>query len=484
MSMKNIPSFEEAYTVEEQIDYYIKNGDYPSLLKAASIKARAQGDDELSAMLSLLSAQLDFSGDDYDNGSIARTRSRLAEMIRERRMRVHMSYHSLMSDEDALSVFKGEVTIPGCIDYITGEIVENGLFDPAIFGGDGVIASLDENGSLNKNVRYGSRMGYISLPGRFLVPGMEREASVLLKIPEDKVRALVMYSSCLIVSSDDPEVKPGTIVSVKEVEEALSHGANIETMSGAGALEVLLKNLCLPDHPEKMVFSILPVVSPSLRRVFFVKECARFRHTCDLNDIYSEILSLSSRIRRLETIGAPDIILRNERRVLQECLSTLWFGRKETEALDSRDGLSGMMKIFLKNGFRRGCREIVSAKRYLLGGYIPEPAFSDPAEVGNPGFFPETVTLVSEDGENQVPYRSVIETNFDAADSLLSWTDEGTDNTVSPSESGTAHAGGKNGGMSADDIYAETDKIRIECAHSMACRVRYDRGNDVFVMAS
>ena len=476
MKDESIPAFEDIYTAEEQIDYYVRNGDYPSMLKAASVKARVQGDEELAEALSLLSAQLDFSDDDYDDASVTKTRSGLAKIIRDRAKREHMTYHSLMTDETAVSLFGGEVTSADGIDYATGTILENGLFDPAIFGGNGVIGEIGQDGNISGNARYGNRMGYISLPGKFLVPGLEYEASVLLKIPEEKVKGLVYYALHLVTESDDAELKEGSIVTEEELSEALGRGSHVETMMGAPALERLLLDLNLPDHPEKMVFSILPVVSPRIRPVFFVRGCARYRHTCDLNSIYRGILYRCGRIRRLEAFEAPDIIMRNEKRILQESIDMLWYGKKNVNGGDDTRGLSDMLRDFRKRGFRAGCREIVSARRYLLGGYIRPSDNGKDASIMNPGFFPETITLVADDGNSlsEVSYKTVIDTNMDRAGDLgydeLRRTEEGR-----PED-------GDDALMKAEDIYSETDRIRLACANGNGCRVRFDTENDVYVM--
>ena len=477
MNTENIPAFEEVYSAEEQIDLYIGNRDYPSLLKAASIMASVQGDRELSETLSLLSAQLDFSDDDYDDAAITKTRTKLAKIIRDRRPRMHMSYHSLMTDDDALRLFKGEVTNSEGLDDVTGTITENGLFDPALFGGSGVIAEIGPDGKSPVNVTYGTRMAHITLPGRFLVPGFAMEASVLLKIPEEKVRGLVYYSLHLVTQSDDDAVPAGSIITEKELADALNGGAHVKTEMGAGALEHLLLELGLPDHPEKMVFSVLPVVSPRIRPVFFVRECARYRCACALNDLYRGILYRCSRIRRLEELGVPDIIMRNEKRMLQEYIDALWHGRKDADGENEADGLSRMLITFRKRGLRTGCRELVSAQRRLLGGWRGTGSTAPASEIRDPGFFPETVVLVSGDGaeESPVSYRTVIDTNNDRAFDLVcdGMPDDGDGEESTPSQDGL---------MSSDDIYAETDRIRIACAHGEKCRVRFDAGNDVYVM--
>lgn len=476
MREENIPAFEDVYTAEEQIDRYIRNGDYPSMLKAASVKARVQGDEELSEALSLLSAQLDFSDDDYDDAAVSKTRTGLAKIIRDRRGRAHMTYHSLMTDETAVALFGGEVTSSESIDYATGTILKGGLFDPAIFGGNGLIGEIGPDGNLTGNARYGNRMGYISLPGKFLVPGLEYEASVLLRIPEEKVKGLVYYALHLVVKSDDETVREGSIITEKELAEAVGRGSHVETMMGAPALEKLLLGLGLPDHPEKMVFSILPVVSPRIRPVFFVRECARYRHTCDLNHLYRGILYRCSRVRKLKAYDAPDIIMRNEMRILQEYIDTLWYGKKNRDGKDDTDGLSDMLRDFRKRGFRAGCRDIVSARRYLLGGYIRPSENGNDVPIADPGFFPETITLVTDDGNglSEVSYKAVIDTNMDRADDL------GYDE-LRVAE-GEASGEEEDGLMSSDDIYDETDKIRIACAHGEPCRVRFDNDNDVYVM--
>ena len=69
-------------------------------------------------------------------------------------------------------------------------------------------------------------------------------------------------------------------------------------------------------RPEWMVFSVLPVLPPDLRPMVQL-DGGRFA-TCDLNDLYRRVINRNNRLKRLLDLGAPEIIIRNEKRMLQE----------------------------------------------------------------------------------------------------------------------------------------------------------------------
>ena len=75
------------------------------------------------------------------------------------------------------------------------------------------------------------------------------------------------------------------------------------------------------NRPEWMVMDVLPVLPPDLRPMVQL-DGGRFA-TSDLNDLYRRVINRNNRLRRLLELGAPDIIVRNEKRMLQEAVDSL-----------------------------------------------------------------------------------------------------------------------------------------------------------------
>src|SRR3970282_2907884 len=75
------------------------------------------------------------------------------------------------------------------------------------------------------------------------------------------------------------------------------------------------------NRPEWMVLTMLPVIPPDLRPMVQL-DGGRFA-TSDLNDLYRRVINRNNRLKRLVELGAPDVILRNEKRMLQEAVDAL-----------------------------------------------------------------------------------------------------------------------------------------------------------------
>ncbi len=103
----------------------------------------------------------------------------------------------------------------------------------------------------------------------------------------------------------------------------------------------------VPNKPEWMVLSVVPVIPPELRPLVPL-EGGRFA-TSDLNDLYRRVIIRNNRLKRLIDIKAPEVILRNEKRMLQESVDALFDNSRRSSAVRS-DGnrplksLSDMLK--------------------------------------------------------------------------------------------------------------------------------------------
>ena len=109
------------------------------------------------------------------------------------------------------------------------------------------------------------------------------------------------------------------------------------------------------NHPEWMVMTVLPVIPPDLRPMVQL-DGGRFA-TSDLNDLYRRVINRNNRLKRLLELGAPDVIIRNEKRMLQEAVDSLIDNSQRGKALSRRGrrelkSLSDMLKG-KKGRFRR-----------------------------------------------------------------------------------------------------------------------------------
>ena len=109
------------------------------------------------------------------------------------------------------------------------------------------------------------------------------------------------------------------------------------------------------NRPEWMVLTVLPVIPPDLRPMVQL-DGGRFA-TSDLNDLYRRVINRNNRLKRLVELGAPDVIVRNEKRMLQEAVDSLIDNAQRGKALSRRGrrelkSLSDMLKG-KKGRFRR-----------------------------------------------------------------------------------------------------------------------------------
>ncbi|HED04765.1 MAG TPA: DNA-directed RNA polymerase subunit beta' [Candidatus Fraserbacteria bacterium] len=89
------------------------------------------------------------------------------------------------------------------------------------------------------------------------------------------------------------------------------------------------------NRPENMVLTVIPVLPPELRPIVKL-EGGKFA-TTDLNDLYRRIINRNNRLKKLRDMGAPEVILRNERRMLQEAVDALIYNEKKDNSILGRD---------------------------------------------------------------------------------------------------------------------------------------------------
>jgi len=271
----------------------------------------------------------------------------------------------------------GEVTKPETINYRTQKPERDGLFCERIFGPTkdwechcgkykrirykGVICDKCGVEVTRAKVRR-ERMGHIELVTPvshiWYFKGVPSRIGTLLNISIKKLEQVLYFTSFIVTDPGTTEFEYKQILNDREYREAVEKYGPKAFKAGMGAevikellskidlekesaeLKVLLKNskgqkkltiakrLGLVDSfirtgakPEWMVLDVLPVIPPELRPMVPL-DGGRFA-TSDLNDLYRRVINRNNRLKKLTELGAPEIICRNEKRMLQEAVDAL-----------------------------------------------------------------------------------------------------------------------------------------------------------------
>ncbi|NEQ20422.1 MAG: DNA-directed RNA polymerase subunit gamma [Microcoleus sp. SIO2G3] len=277
----------------------------------------------------------------------------------------------------------GEVTKPETINYRTLKPEMDGLFCERIFGPAkdwechcgkykrvrhrGIVCERCGVEVTESRVRR-HRMGYIKLAAPvahvWYLKGIPSYLSILLDMPLRDVEQIVYFNAYVVLNPGNAENLSYKQLLTEdqwlEIEEQLysedSQLTNVEVGIGAEALQRLLQDLNLDAEGEKlreeiasakgqkraklikrlrvidnfiatgsqtdwMVLTVIPVIPPDLRPMVQL-DGGRFA-TSDLNDLYRRVINRNNRLARLQEILAPEIIVRNEKRMLQEAVDAL-----------------------------------------------------------------------------------------------------------------------------------------------------------------
>ena len=276
-------------------------------------------------------------------------------------------------------ILRGEVKKHETLNYRTQKPERDGLFCEVIFGptkdyqcacGKPARKIIGEHRVCEKcgveltesKVRR-ERMGYIALAApvvhTWYLRNTPSKIATLLNIKTKQIEELVYLAAYVIIERDDEieEFDVGDIITVQEnAAYQRRYFGRYKAMTGAEAVKYLLKNLDLQkerdflrtqiktatkqqkeqyikrleiveaflqstNKPEWMVMDVIPVIPPDLRPMVQL-EGGRFA-TTDLNELYRRIINRNTRLRKLYEIGAPDLIAKNEKRLLQEAVDAL-----------------------------------------------------------------------------------------------------------------------------------------------------------------
>jgi len=285
----------------------------------------------------------------------------------------------LASPEVIRSWSFGEVTKPETINYRTFKPEKGGLFCERTFG---PIKDWECSCGKYKGIRYKGvvcdrcnveitrarvrrdRMGHIELAVPvthiWYVRSHPSRVGRLLDLPITQLEQIIYFESYVVLDPGDTDktgLSKGQVISEEEYEELKSNkvefradmGANavyellstldinelvkdlrgkIKTETSAQRRKTLLKRLEVAEsfrhsgnRPEWMVMKVVPIIPPDLRPLVPL-DGGRFA-TSDLNDLYRRLINRNNRLKKLMDIQAPEVILRNEKRMLQEAVDAL-----------------------------------------------------------------------------------------------------------------------------------------------------------------
>jgi DNA-directed RNA polymerase subunit beta' len=284
---------------------------------------------------------------------------------------------ALASPEMIRSWSFGEVKKPETINYRTFKPERDGLFCAKIFGPvkdyeclcgkykrlkhRGVVCEKCGVEVTQAKVRR-ERMGHIELASPtahiWFLKSLPSRIGLMLDMTLREIERVLYFEAFVVIDPGMTEMQRGQLLSDEMYLEAIEkHGDEFDARMGAEAIHELLKSLDLPsevvrvredigntssetkikrltkrlkllesfiesgNRPEWMVLTVLPVLPPDLRPLVPL-DGGRFA-TSDLNDLYRRVINRNNRLRRLLELNAPDIIVRNEKRMLQESVDAL-----------------------------------------------------------------------------------------------------------------------------------------------------------------
>jgi len=280
----------------------------------------------------------------------------------------------------------GEVKKPETINYRTLRPEKDGLFCERIFGTTkewecycGKFKSIRYKGVIcdrcgvevtHFKVRR-ERMGHIELAAPvshiWYYRSVPSRMGLLLDLPTSQLRSVLYYEKYIVIDSGDTPLKKGDLLTEDEYfANQERFGGGFTAGMGADAISVLLENLDLDEmaaelrqkmidkgvksdkrllkrieivenfrnsnnKPQWMILNVIPVIPPELRPMVQL-DGGRFA-TSDLNDLYRRVINRNNRLKRLQTLTAPDIIIRNEKRMLQEAVDALFDNSKKKKVV-------------------------------------------------------------------------------------------------------------------------------------------------------
>ncbi|NLV48708.1 MAG: DNA-directed RNA polymerase subunit beta' [Clostridiaceae bacterium] len=283
----------------------------------------------------------------------------------------------LASPEKILEWSRGEVKKPETINYRTLKPERDGLFCEKIFGPTkdwechcgkykkirykGIVC--DRCGvEVTKSKVRRERLGHIKLAAPvshiWYFRGIPSRMGLILDMSPRNLEKVLYFAAYIVIDPGMSSFTPNQVISEKEYRDAIElYGRNsFKAKMGAEAIKEILTNINTEEmaaqlredfrtasgqkkvriikrlevveafkksgnRPEWMVLDVLPVLPPELRPMVQL-DGGRFA-TSDLNDLYRRVINRNNRLNKLLQLGAPEIIVRNEKRMLQEAVDAL-----------------------------------------------------------------------------------------------------------------------------------------------------------------
>ena len=285
---------------------------------------------------------------------------------------------SLASKEKILEWSFGEVKKPETINYRTFKPERDGLFCSKIFG---PIKDFECNCGKYKRMKHRGivcekcgveviqskvrreRMGHITLAAPvahiWFLKALPSKVGNLLDMTLKELERVLYFEGHIVVDPKDTPLSKGEVLSDEQLQQAREDfGNRFEAGIGAEAIQTMLKDLNVEElsqslrvemastkseakrkkltkrlkvinafrdsknKPEMTILNVIPVLPPDLRPLVPL-DGGRFA-TSDLNDLYRRVINRNNRLKRLLELNAPDIIVRNEKRMLQEAVDVLF----------------------------------------------------------------------------------------------------------------------------------------------------------------
>ena len=284
---------------------------------------------------------------------------------------------SLASPNDIRSWSFGEVRKPETINYRTYRPEKDGLFCERIFGPErdwecacgkykgtkfkGIICDRCGVKVTHSRVRR-KRMGHINLAAPvvhlWFFKAIPNQLGTLLAMKVVDLEKVIYFQDYVVIDQGQSPLKLGQLLSEDEYRGAMDkYGNSFKALMGAEAIKTILANLDLDalsselktsiaesgskqkikdftkrlkainaiknssNRPEWMVLDVVPVIPPDLRPLVLL-ESGNFA-TSDLNDLYRRVINRNNRLKKLIDLNAPDVIIRNEKRMLQQAVDSL-----------------------------------------------------------------------------------------------------------------------------------------------------------------
>jgi DNA-directed RNA polymerase subunit beta' len=285
---------------------------------------------------------------------------------------------SLASPEKIREWSFGEVKKPETINYRTFKPERDGLFCAKIFGPvkdyecncgkykrmkhRGVVCEKCGVEVIQSKVRR-ERLGHIELASPvahiWFLRSLPSRMGALLDLTLKDLEKVLYCESYIMVDQGSSDVEAGTVLSEEKYNQLLKDGVAFTAGMGGEAIRELLKKIdidllsrtlrrdlkgtvseaqrtklskrlnvveafktSVTNKPDWMMLDVIPVIPPELRPLVPL-DGGRFA-TSDLNDLYRRVINRNNRLRRLVELNAPDIIIRNEKRMLQEAVDALF----------------------------------------------------------------------------------------------------------------------------------------------------------------